>query len=69
MKYTIETVTTKDKRRALYLAYQVMSDKRNLGKFGGLSLVKDNEPDLFTYADALEVIKVMFEENSEKWLN
>lgn len=69
MKYTIENITEKDKRRALYLAHKILSDKQIACKYGSVSIVRGDNPELFTYTDMLKVIEVMFKEIEEGWVH
>lgn len=69
MKYTIENVTAKDKRRALSLAYRVLTDRKTMHAFGGTTIAQGDKPDLFTYDDMLTILAVMFREIEEGWVH
>ena len=50
------------KKRALQLAYQIVSDKRNVNRYGGTALVRKDEPGMFTYSDMTDGLRAMFNE-------
>lgn len=52
-----------DKRRALQLAYQIVTDKRNGNRYAFTAITRMDKPDImFTYSDMLEGLRVMFKE-------
>ena len=52
-----------DKRRALQLAYQIVTDKRNGNRYAFTAITRVDKPDImFTYSDMLEGLRVMFKE-------
>ncbi len=57
-----EPITLQDKKRALKLAYQIVTDKRNVNRYGGTALVRKDSPEMFTYSDMTSVLRAMFDE-------
>ena len=57
-----EQITLKDKKQALKLAYQIVTDKRNNNRYMFTSLASKYSPEIFTYFDMLRVLRAMFDE-------
>jgi hypothetical protein len=58
-----ELVTLQDKKNALKLAYQIVTDKRNLNRYACTALlVRKDSPELFTYSDMVKALEGMYTE-------
>ena len=57
-----ETATAKERRDALSLAYQVLTDDRNLNKYSMCGIRDTKTMELFEYGDMLRVLRVMHKE-------
>ena len=51
-----------DKMRALQLAYQIVTDKRNLNRYGGTAIVRKDEAEMFAYLDMLNGLRALFKD-------
>lgn len=50
------------KKRALQLAYQIVTDDRNANRYGATILVRKDEPEMFTYPDMLNGLRALLNE-------
>ena len=57
-----EAIILHDKKQALKLAYQIITDKRNVNRYSNTSIVYKDRPDMFTYSDMLRVFNDMYKE-------
>lgn len=60
-----EQITLQDKKQALKLAYQIVTDKRNNNRYMFTSLASKDSPEIFTYFDMLRVLNGMYKELEE----
>lgn len=54
-----QTATAKERRDALSLAYQVLTDEHNLRKYSMCGIRDTKTMELFEYGDMLRVLRVM----------
>ena len=54
--------TAKEKRPALQLAYQILTDKRNMNKYGMSGIRNMQTMELFEFTDMLRVLREMHAE-------
>lgn len=57
-----DTITLKDKRQALKLAYQIVTDNRNSNRYACTALFRKDSAEMFTYPDMLRVLNGMYKE-------
>ena len=57
-----ETATLKDRQTALAFAYQIVTDKRNSGRYDMTQIRDVNTNECFGYFDMLRVLRVMHAE-------
>ena len=51
-----------DKMRALQLAYQIVTDKRNANRYGCTAILRKDDSSMFTYSDMLDGLRALFNE-------
>lgn len=60
-----ESATAKERRDALSLAYQVLTDDRNLKKYSMCGIRDKKTMELFEYGDMLRVLRTMHKEATD----
>lgn len=57
-----EMISLQEKKNALSLAYQIVTDKRNVNRYGCTALFRKDSSEMFTYGDMTRVLNGMYKE-------